>query len=130
MTKPRQDAEHERMEYKTLDGNWTVNVQAYCAFHKRYITEKQARLHRCHAKHGGLCGRYQDMKGVYVRSMRQEQYYDKLVNRLDKIETALLKLVKTFENISTFCDMMGEMYRDESISKAEQCKCNMVDDGK
>ena len=141
MTKPRQAAAHERLEYQTLDGNWTVRPQAYCTYHHRYLTEKQIRLHRCHAKHGGVCGRYQDMKGVYVRRMRQEQFYDKQLDQLKKIETALLKLVKTFENISTFCDMMGEMYREESISKAEQsnsngniniveCNGNMMDDGK
>ena len=66
------------------------------------------------------------MKGVYVRKMTQEKYYDRQLDQLKKIETALLKLVKTFENISTFCDMMGEMYREESISKAEQCKDSVV----
>ena len=131
MTKPRQAAEHERMEYKTLDGNWTVQKPSgYCTYHKRYITERQARLHRCHAKHGGVCGRYQNMKGVYVRKMTQEKYYDRQLDQLKKIETAINKLVKTFENISTFCDMMGEMYREESISKAEQCKSNITDDCK
>ena len=132
MTKPRQAAEHERIEYKTLDGNWTVrNVVGYCSYHHRYITEKQAKIHRCHAKHGGTCGRYQNMKGEYVRKMTQEKFYDRQLDQLKKIETALLKLVKTFENISNFCDMMGEMYREESISKAEECESNtMVDDGK
>ena len=131
MTKPRQAAEHERIEYKTLDGNWSVRVAAYCAYHKAYITEKQAKIHRCHAKHGGVCGRYQNMKGEYVRSMRQDSFYDKQIDKLTRIETALNKLVKTFENISIFCDMMVEMYREESISKAEQCKSNdMIDDGK
>ena len=131
MTKPRQAAAHERMEYKTLDGNWSVRVEAYCAFHKAYITEKQAKIHRCHAKHGGVCGRYQNMKGEYVRKMKVEQYYDKQIDKLTRIETALNKLVKTFENISNFCDMMVEMYREESISKAEHGKSNdMIDDGK
>lgn len=131
MTKPRQAAAHERMEYKTLDGNWSVRVEAYCAYHKAYITEKQAKIHRCHAKHGGVCGRYQNMKGEYVRSMRQDSFYDKQIDKLTRIETALNKLVKTFENISNFCDMMVEMYREGSISKAEHGKSNdMIDDGK
>ena len=131
MTKPRQEAEHERIEYKTLDGNWTPAAIAYCTYHKAYITQRQARVHRCHAKHGGTCGRYQDMKGVYVRRMRQDAFYDKQIDKLTRIETAINKLVKTFENISTFCDMMGEMYREESISKAEHCKSDdEIDDGK
>ena len=130
MTKPRQAARHERMEYKTLDGNWSVKVEGYCGYHKAYITEKQAKIHRCHAKHGGVCGRYQNMKGEYVRSMRQDAFYDKQIDKLTRIETALNKLVRTFENISNFCDMMVELYREESISKAEQCKSNMMDDCK
>ena len=131
MTKPRQAAAHERMEYKTLDGNWSVRVEAYCAYHKSYITEKQAKIHRCHAKHGGVCGRYQNMKGEYVRNMKNEQYFDRMVDRMDKLTVAVNKLSKAFENISNFCDMMVEMYREESINKAEQCKSNdMIDDGK
>ena len=131
MTKPRQAAAHERMEYKTLDGNWSVRVEAYCAYHKAYITEKQAKIHRCHAKHGGVCGRYQNMKGEYVRSMRQDSFYDKQIDKLTRIETALNKLSKSFENISNFCDMMVELYREESISKAEQGKSNdMIYDGR
>ena len=71
------------------------------------------------------------MKGEYVRKMKVEQYYDKQIDKLTRIETALNKLVKTFENISNFCDMMVEMYREESISKAEKCKSNdMIDDGR
>ena len=131
MTKPRQAAEHERIEYKTLDGNWSVRVAAYCAYHKAYITERQAKIHRCHAKHGGVCGRYQNMKGEYVRNMKNEQYFDRMVDRMDKLTVAVNKLSKAFENISNFCDMMVEMYREESICKAEQCKSNdMIDDGR
>ena len=71
------------------------------------------------------------MKGEYVRSMRQDSFYDKQIDKLTRIETALNKLVKTFENISNFCDMMVELYREESISKAEHSKSNdMIDDGK
>ena len=130
MTKPRQEAEHERIEYKTLDGNWTPAAIAYCTYHKAYITQRQARVHRCHAKHGGTCGRYQDMKGVYVRKMKTEQYYDRMCDRLTKVETALTKIAKSIEHISTFADMLGESYRDYSMSKAEDRDNSMVDDCK
>lgn len=131
MTKPRQAARHERIEYQSLDGNWVLFPIGYCTWHKRYITEKQAKIHRCHAKHGGVCGRYQNMKGEYVRNMKNEQYFDRMVDRMDKLTVAVNKLVKTFENISNFCDMMVALYREESISKAEQCKSNdMIDDGR
>lgn len=132
MTKPRQAAEHERMEYRTLDGNWTVQKPAgYCGYHKRYITQKQARLHRCMAKHGGICGRYQDMKGVYVRKMTQEKYYDRHLDQMKKIETALNKISKSLENVSDFIDMMVDIHREESINKAGHGNSTaMVDDGK
>ena len=131
MTKPRQAARHERIEYQSLDGNWVLFPIGYCTWHKRYITEKQAKIHRCHAKHGGVCGRYQNMKGEYVRNMKNEQYFDRMVDRMDKLTVAVNKLVKTFENISNFCDMMVELYREESISKAEHGKSNdMIDDGR
>ena len=130
MTKPRQAAQHERIEYQTLDGNWTIRPEGYCTYHHRYLTQKQIRLHRCMAKHGGICGRYQDMKGVYVRRMTQEQSRDKIVDRLTKIESALNKIARSIEHISTFADMLEESYRDYSISKAEKSKSNMVDDGK
>ena len=131
MTKPRQAAQHERIEYQTLDGNWTVRPEGYCSYHHRYLTERQIRLHRCMAKHGGICGRYQDMKGVYVRRMKQEAYFDRVCDRLTKIESALNKMARAIEHISTFADMLEESYREYSISKAEVDNSNdMMDDGK
>lgn len=63
--------------------------------------------------------------------MKNEQYFDRMVDRMDKLTVAVNKLSKAFENISNFCDMMVELYREESISKAEQCKSNdMIDDGR
>ena len=71
------------------------------------------------------------MKGVYVRCMKTEQYYDKVADRLTKIESALNKMARAIEHISTFADMLEESYIEYSISKAEDCESNnMVDDGK
>ena len=123
--------ENTRLEYLTLDRNWCTAPAGYCSYHRKYITEKQMKLHRCMVRHGGICHRFRTMKGENKRKMVQEKYYDRQLDQLKKIETALNKLVKTFENISNFCDMMVELYREESISKAEQCKSNnMIDDGK
>ena len=130
MTKPRQAAEHERIEYQTLDGNWTPRVEGYCTYHHKYITERQARVHRCHAKHGGICGRYQDMEGVFVRKMKAEQYYDKVTDRLSKIETALSRIAKAAENISNNVDVMVGTYRDKSICKENICNSKDIDDCK
>ena len=123
---------HEQQDYYTsIDGNPLKNPTAYCTHYHGYLSERLIKVHRCRKKHGGVCGRYQNMKGEYVRKMKNEQYYDKQIDKLTRIETALNKLVKTFENISNFCDMMVELYREELISKTEQCKSNdMIDDGK
>ena len=130
MTKPRQAAQHERIEYCSLDGNWVHSPIGYCTYHHKYITEKQSKVHRCMAKHGGICGRYQDMKGVYVRRMKQEAYFDRVCDRLTKIESSINKMARAIEHISTFADILEESYREYSISKAEECDSNMVDDGK
>ena len=123
--------ENTRLEYLTLDRNWCTTPVGYCSYHRKYITEKQMKLHRCMVRHGGICHRFRTMKGENKRKMVQEKYYDRQLDQLKRIETALNKLVKTFENISNFCDMMVDMYREESISKAEQSKSNdMIDDGK
>lgn len=123
---------HEiRMEYLSLDGNWVHEPLGFCSYHHRFITQRQMKLHRCMVRHGGICHRFRTMKGGNKRKMVQEKYYDRQLDQLKKIETSLNKLVKTFENISNFCDMMVELYREESISKAEQCKSNdMIDDGR
>ena len=128
MTKPRQAAEHERIEYKTLDGNWSPFVIGYCAYHKKYITERQARVHRCHAKHGGTCHRFQNMEGVYVRKMKNEIFYDRMIDRLDKMNVSLSKMAKVMEKVSKVIDTFEEIDREKSICK--EMYCNMMDDGK
>ena len=123
--------DNTRLEYLTLDRNWCTTPVGYCSYHRKYITERQMKLHRCMVRHGGICHRFRTMKGGNKRKMVQEKYFDKHLDQLKKIETSLNKLSKAFENISNFCDMMVEMYREESISKAEQCKSNdMIDDGR
>lgn len=56
--------------------------------------------------------------------MTSQQYYDKMVDRITKMETALIRMGKALENISKTLDMMEKneeemlnIDRDESICK-------------
>jgi len=95
-------------EYKTIDGNWSQRPVAYCSRYKGYLTEKQMRVHNCQAKHGGECGRLQDMRGGYIRRMRQEQYQDRMIDRMDKMVTALNRTSKSLEHFVKFLEKMDE----------------------
>lgn len=86
-------------DYRTIDGNYARAVIGYCQYHRGYVTSKQARTHRCHLKHGGVCPRLQDMEGKCVRKMKTEVFYDKMLDRMDKMITAMNKLTRTLEAI-------------------------------
>lgn len=111
-----------RTEYLTLDKNWCLSPAGYCTYHHKYITEKQMKVHRCMVKHGGICHRFRTMKGENLRQMKAEQYYDKVTDRLSKIENSMSRMAKSIEHISTFADMLSDSYRDYSICKAEECR--------
>ena len=80
--------------YESIDGNPLRCPVAYCTYYHGYLSENIIRVHRCRKKHGGPCSRLQNMKGESVKQMRQEQYYDKMLSRLEKIETALNRISK------------------------------------
>lgn len=110
--------------YKSIDGNPIKNPVGYCVYHKGYVSDRQAKVHRCFRKHGGTCGRLKDMEGRNIRKMTSQQYYDKMVDRITKMETALIRMGKALENISKTLDMMEKneeemlnIDRDESICK-------------
>ena len=86
-------------DYRTIDGNYAKTVIGYCQYHRGYVTSKQARTHRCHLKHGGVCPRLTDMEGKCVRKMKTEVFYDKMLDRMDKMITAMNKLTRTIEAI-------------------------------
>lgn len=92
--------DNERIEYLTLDHNWTSRIpKGYCAYHHKYITEKQMNLHRCMAKHGGICHRFKTMKGDGLKKMKTEQFYDKFLSRMDKMCGTLEKIARTLESM-------------------------------
>ena len=86
-------------DYRTIDGNYARTVIGYCQYHRGYVTARQAKIHRCHLKHGGVCPRLQDMEGKCVRKMKTEVFYDKMLDRMDKMIAAMNKLTRALEAI-------------------------------
>ena len=84
-------------DYYTIDHNYAKTVIGYCQYYKGYITAKQAKVHRCHLKHGGACPRLQNLEGRSIRKVKTEQFYDKIVSRLDNLIGAVNKLTKVLE---------------------------------
>lgn len=110
--------------YRSIDGNPIRNPVGYCTYHKGYISDRQAKTHKCYRKHSGICGRMMNLEGRYVKSMNQQQYFDKMVDRITKMESDLIRMYKALDNISKTLDMMSKheetmpnIDRDESISK-------------
>ena len=95
----RSDPKTEATDYKTIDGNYARAVIGYCQYHQGYVTARQAKVHRCHLKHGGVCPRLQDMEGKCVRKVKTEVFYDKMLDRMDKMITAMNKLTRTIEAV-------------------------------
>ena len=83
--------------FRSIDGNWISKPVGYCTYHRGYVSERQARVHKCHRKHGGTCGRLANMEGRLIKRMNQQQFYDKMISRLDKMCASLDKIVRTLE---------------------------------
>ena len=83
--------------FRSIDGNWISKPVGYCTYHRGYVSERQARVHKCHRKHGGTCGRLADMEGRLIKRMNQQQFYDKMISRMDKMCGSLEKIVRTLE---------------------------------
>ena len=84
-------------DYYTIDHNYARAVIGYCQYYKGYITAKQAKVHRCHLKHGGACPRLQNLEGRSIRKVKTEQFYDKTLSKLDKLIAAMNKLTRMVE---------------------------------
>lgn len=84
-------------DYYTIDHNYARAVIGYCQYYKGYVTARQARIHRCHLKHGGVCPRLQNLEGRSIRKVKTEQFYDKIVSRLDNLIGAVNKLTRVLE---------------------------------
>lgn len=107
-------------EYRAIDGNWVREPKGYCTYHRGYLTEKQMKVHKCYAKHGGICRRLKDMEGRYEAvnaEQRLQSALDKILHKLTSIDMNVSRLEKTLK-----------MYREES--KCKEGVCNQEDDGK
>lgn len=111
-------------DYRTIDGNYAKAVIGYCQYHRGYVTARQAKIHRCHLKHGGVCPRLQDMEGRHIRKVKTEVFYDKMLDRMDKMITAMNKLTRTLEAVEKWRNGMcisltdGDVPKEEDIKKA------------
>lgn len=110
--------------YRTIDGNYARTVIGYCQYHHGYVTAKQAKVHRCHLKHGGVCPRLQDMEGRHIRKVKTEVFYDKMLDRMDKMITAMNKLTRTLEAMQKVKDGMIVSLTDASNVHLEAIDSN------
>lgn len=101
------EATKEITEYRAIDGNWVKAPEGYCSRYKGYLTKKQIAVHGCMKRHGGICGRFQTVKGEYVKRMNQQQFYDKMLSRMDKMAASLDKIARSLEAISKSIDTKG-----------------------
>lgn len=106
-------------DYYTIDHNYAKTVIGYCQYYKGYITAKQAKVHRCHLKHGGACPRLQNLEGRSIRKVKTEQFYDKIVSRLDNLIGAVNKLTRTLEAVEKWRNGMCISLTDGDVPKNE-----------
>lgn len=92
--------EHGPEGYRAIDGNLLKHPIGYCSYHHGYLTEKLVRIHRCHKKHGGTCSKYHTMEGVNIKRMRQDQFYDKALDRMQKLEASINRAVRSLDRIA------------------------------
>jgi len=107
--------EHGPEGYRAIDGNWLKKPVGYCAYHHGYLTEKLVRIHRCHKKHGGTCSKYHDMEGVNIKRMRQDQFYDKALDRMQKLEASINRAVRSLDRIAIALEQEPETPLDKAM---------------
>jgi hypothetical protein len=94
---------NERMEYRTVSGQWSPRPVYYCAYHRAYLTERQAEQHHCTNKHSkGICVKLCNMerKGVKVTNeQRIQSMMDKMLHKLTNIDMNIAKLLKHIERM-------------------------------
>jgi hypothetical protein len=112
------EAERGSEGYRAIDGNWLKKPVGYCAYHHGYLTEKLVRIHRCHKKHGGTCSKYHTMEGVNIKRMRQDQFYDKALDRMQKLEASINRAVRSLDRIATALEQEPETPLDKVLKQA------------
>lgn len=116
----RDEDEHGPEGYRAIDGNWLKKPVGYCAYHHGYLTEKLVRIHRCHKKHGGTCNKYHTMEGVNIKRMRQDAFFDKLLDRMQKLEASINRAVRSLDRIATALEQEPETPLDKALKQARE----------
>lgn len=111
------DTETERGPegYRAIDGNLLKAPVAYCSYHHGYLTNKLIKTHKCHKKHGGTCVRFHTMEGVNIRQVNTQQYYDKHLDKLQKLEASLNRIVRSLDRIATALEQEPETPLDKAM---------------
>ena len=121
------EAERGPEGYRAIDGNWLKSPVGYCAYHHGYLTERLMRTHKCHKKHGGTCSKFHTMEGANVKRVNTQQYYDKHLDKLQKLEASLNRIVRSLDRIATALEQEPETPLDKAMRympKVEAVYCD------
>lgn len=114
------EAERGPEGYRAIDGNWLKSPVGYCAYHHGYLTERLMRTHKCHKKHGGTCSKFHTMEGANVKRVNTQQYYDKHLDKLQKLEASLNRIVRSLDRIATALEQEPETPLDKVLKQARE----------
>ena len=114
------EAERGPEGYRAIDGNLLKHPIGYCSYHHGYLTERLIKTHKCHKKHGGTCSKYHTMEGVNIKRMRQDQFYDKALDRMQKLEASINRAVRSLDRIATALEQEPETPLDKALKQARE----------
>ena len=112
------EAERGPEGYRAIDGNWLKSPVGYCSYHHGYLTARLINTHKCHKKHGGTCSKYHTMEGVNIKRMRQDQFYDKALDRMQKLEASINRAVRSLDRIAEALEQEPETPLDKALKQA------------
>ena len=112
------EAERGPEGYRAIDGNWLKSPVGYCSYHHGYLTARLIKTHKCHKKHGGTCVRFHTMEGENVKRMRQDQFYDKALDRMQKLEASINRAVRSLDRIAEALEQEPETPLDKAVRQA------------
>lgn len=114
------EAERGPEGYRAIDGNWLKSPVGYCSYHHGYLTARLIKTHKCHKKHGGTCSKFHTMEGENVKRMRQDQFYDKALDRMQKLEASINRAVRSLDRIATALEQEPETPLDKAMHEARE----------
>ena len=112
------EAERGPEGYRAIDGNWLKSPVGYCSYHHGYLTARLIKTHKCHKKHGGTCSKFHTMEGVNIKQVNTQQYYDKHLDKLQKLEASLNRIIRSLDRIATALEQEPETPLDMALQNA------------